>query len=230
MDIQVLKRLLFVQILPRGLGLFSQGFQLGCQFGQDVIDTQQVLMLIFELLQSDPLALLEFHDSGRLVEQFPPLFGFGGKDAVDLALPDNRIPLLPDARIIEDLIDVTEAHRCFVDQVFALAGPVEPTCHGHFLVVHVQHLVGIVECNRHGSKTLGLPQLGTGKNDVLHVAAPQLFGALFAQNPADRVRNIGFAAPVRTYYSGNTLLEGKCQFIGEGLEALHLYGFQIHIR
>ena len=43
----------------------------------------------------------------------------------------------------------------------------------------------------------GLAVLGALKNDVLHLAAAQRFGALLAEHPRYRVGDIGLAAAVR---------------------------------
>ena len=90
-------------------------------------------------------------------------------------------------------------------------------------------MIGIVHGNRHIGITHGLPGLRSGKDDVLHGPSAQGFGALFAKNPADRVRYIALSGPVRAHDAGNSVVKLEHNLVRKGFEALYFKTFQIHI-
>ncbi len=55
------------------------------------------------------------------------------------------------------------------------------------------------------------------------MGAAQRLGALFAQNPADRIGNIGFAAAVGPYNGGHPALKMNKGFVTKRLKADELY-------
>ena len=62
-----------------------------------------------------------------------------------------------------------------------------------------------------------------GKDDVLHLAAAQAFGALLAEHPAHRVEDVRLAAPVRSHHHRHSLA-GQVDFgaVTKGLKAQDL--------
>src|SRR6185436_19458657 len=61
---------------------------------------------------------------------------------------------------------------------------------------------------------------GPLEDDVLHLAAAQMFDALLAQDPGDRVGNIALAAPVRPDNGSYALTgEAKVSMVRKGLES-----------
>ena len=62
-------------------------------------------------------------------------------------------------------------------------------------------------------------KLGTVHFPVSCGAAAQPQGRLLAQHPADGVRDVGLAAPVRPDHAGDPVVEGDAGAIQEGLEA-----------
>ena len=58
------------------------------------------------------------------------------------------------------------------------------------------------------------------KDHVLHLATAQMFDALLAQHPGDRVGNIALAAAVWPYNSSYSITcEDEVSVVGKGLEA-----------
>ena len=56
---------------------------------------------------------------------------------------------------------------------------------------------GVDQRQRDRCHTDRLPIASAGEDDILHAAAAQTLGGLFAEHPADRVTQIRFAATVR---------------------------------
>ena len=92
----------------------------------DVVDPGQVLPRRVELELGRPAAVLVLGDAGRLLEELPPLRGPRPQDLADLALLDHRVGLDADARVHQQILDVAQAADPAVDQVLALARPVQP--------------------------------------------------------------------------------------------------------
>lgn len=87
-------------------------------------------------------------------------------------------------------------------------------------------MIGVINGQRYRRITHCAAGLGAAKNNVLHLArTAQLFGAGFAQNPPDGIRNVAFAGAVRPHNTGNAFANGDPRFIREGLEALYLKFF-----
>ena len=57
-------------------------------------------------------------------------------------------------------------------------------------------MVAVVKNQRHFGNTQRPALAAAGKNNIFHFAAAQIFGALLAQYPADRIRNVALAAAV----------------------------------
>ena len=69
---------------------------------------------------------LELAEPGRVLDQHPPLLGLARQDLLDLALADHRAVRTAEPDVREQLDEVGPAHACAVDQVLALAAPVQP--------------------------------------------------------------------------------------------------------
>ena len=89
-------------------------------------------------------------------------------------------------------------------------------------------MVGIVKCNCNRRVAERLSRLGSGENNILHISAAELLGALFAEHPAHRIANIALSTAVRPYNASNTVVELQNGFVGKRLKSLHFNGFEIH--
>ena len=89
-----------------------------------------------------PLVLAE---AGRLLDEAAPLVRLGRQDLVDPALPDHRVHLAPEAGVGQELEHVQPAHAGAVDEVLALAAPVEPAHHRHLAELERQRRALVVE-------------------------------------------------------------------------------------
>ena len=221
-------RLQGVSLLEEYLGLLRLSFQcrdLFLQFGEDIVDPDQILLLAGELLQGHILASLELDDSHRFVEEFPAVLGLVTEDLVDLPLAYDRVAFLADSGVVEKLVNISEPARRAVHQILRLAASVDPSRHGHFLVVRGKFVVGIVQCDSHVSISHGLSRFRAGKYDVLHGGAAQLLDPLLAQHPADSVRHIALSAAVGPYDSRDPVMKVKSDLVGKRFKALDLDTF-----
>src|SRR3712207_6469652 len=80
--------------------------------------------------------------------------------------------------------------------IFALAGAVHSAGDRHLGVRDRQRAVGVVDRERHLGPAECRAAGGAGEDDVLHLAAAQALGALRAEDPGDRVDDVGLARPV----------------------------------
>jgi hypothetical protein len=167
-------------------------------------------------------------DAGGLLDERPPVLRTPGEDGVELPLPDDDVHLPADAGVAEQFLDVEQAHLVAVDLVLALAGAVHTAGDRHLGVLDRQGAVGVVDGQRH----LGTAQRGAaggaGEDDVLHLAAAQALGALLAEDPRDRVDDVGLARAVRADDGGDPGLEPERRGGREGLEALERQAGQVH--
>ncbi len=69
---------------------------------------------------------------------------------------------------------------------------------------------------------------GAGEDDVLHLAAAQRLGALFAHDPVERVHDIGLARAVRADDTRDARFEPECGCRGERLEPTEGQGLEVH--
>ncbi len=75
-----------------------------------------------------------------------------------------------------------------------------------------------------------LPRIAAAKNHVLHTIAAQALGALFAEDPGERVDDIALAAAVRPDDRRHPLVEGEFGAVRKALEAGDLDSIQSHGR
>ena len=146
------------------------------------------------------------------------------EDPVNLSLSDNRIAFLSDSGIVKQFVDILQTAGCAVQKVLAFPGTVQPPCHGHFIEINIQLVVGIIKGNCHRRITQRLSRLCSGKNNVLHIAAAQRLGTLFSKHPAHGIRYIALSTAVRSDNSRDALVELQIHLVGKGFEALHLNG------
>ena len=173
--------------------------------------------------------MFEFDDTGRLIKEFSPLLRLAVQDLFDLPLTDQGIAFLADTRVVKKLLDITHPAGSPVDQIFTLAGAVQTPGHGDFLIGNRKRVVRIVHGDCHIGIAHGLPGLRSGKYNVLHGSAAQGLGALLAEYPADRIRDIALPRPVRAHHACYSVMKLEQNLVRKGFEALYFKTFQIHI-
>ena len=108
-------------------GLPLQRSALLVDFVDDVVEAREVLLRGFELELGRAAARLVLRDPRGLFDQLPPIGRARAQDHPDLALLDDGVGLLAQARVHQQFVDVLEPARLAVDQVFAFTRPIQPS-------------------------------------------------------------------------------------------------------
>ncbi|OAP22380.1 hypothetical protein A4R44_06830 [Amycolatopsis sp. M39] len=215
--------------LAGDLGLFAQRFQLAAQLGGEVGEPVEVALHVGELAQGLLFALAVLEDARGLLDERAPLLGLRLQDRRELALPDDDVHLAADAGVREQLLHVHQPAAVAVDLVLARAVAEHPAGDGDLGVLDRQRAVGVVD----GERDLGAAERGAargaGEDDVFHLAAAQVFRALGAHDPAQRVEDVRLSGAVRADHAGDAGFEAQRGRRGEGLEALERQAFQVHV-
>ena len=220
-----------LQLLPEKqvfLGLFRlllQRLQLHFQLGDLIVNPHQVVFCMsqFPLRLLFPVAVLG--NTCGLLENLPAVAAFQGQNLVDSTLADVGIALLAQAGVHEHLVDVLEPGGLAVDIVLAVSGAVIPAGNHHLVCVIGQGPVGIVQGQGSFRKAYGAALLGSPKNHVLHLGAPEGLTALLSQHPQYGIGDIGFSGAVGAYDGGDVVSETNQGLVREGLEALDFQRF-----
>ena len=216
---RALFRRIFQELLRLG-SLLLQGAHPLFQFGENIPQAQEIFLCPGQPRLGFLLPVAEAGNPCGLFKNLPPVLAAGGHHAVDFSLPDHGVAVPAQAGIHKQLVDVLQAHRRPVQQVFAFAGAVVPPGNGHLVPVEGKAAVPVVHREGYLRKALGLPVRGSVENKALHPGAAKRPGGLLPQDPADRVGNIAFSAAVRPHNRGHAAVEGQRCFIRKGFEAL----------
>ena len=165
--------------------------------------------------------MAEAGDARGLLKDLAPVGGFDGEDLVNFTLTDDRITLPAHAGVHEQLVDVLQTGGAAVDVVLTLAGAVIPAGDHDLRLVHVDEAGGVVQHQRDFSIAGLLALGGAAEDDVLHLAAAQGAGGLFAHDPADGVGNIRFARTVGADDGGDVTVKGQNRLVGKGFKTLN---------
>ena len=121
-------------------------------------------------------------------------------------------------------MNIAQAHRLSVYEIFALARTVIPARDGYLVIVLSRNksalLLRIVKCDGNLGEAHRTALLRAGKYNILHLCAADVFRRHLAENPAHRIGYIGFSASVRTDYNGQPLVEINRRLVRKRLEAL----------
>ena len=216
-------------LVADGLGrLAAQAADLPPHLGDDIRDPRQVLVGQRQLAEGlAPLALVA-RDAGGFFEDGPALLRLRGKHLVDLPLRHDRVRRAAHARVHEKLGDVLEAARLAVDQIVALPVPRGAPHDLDLMKIDAELLLAFAQEEGDFAQILRPPRLGALENDVLHPAPAEGLGALFAENPADRVGDIALAAAIGADDGRDAGFEAENRGISERLEAVKLERLKVH--
>jgi hypothetical protein len=195
--------------------LAPQASDLAGDLADHVGDPRQVLVGQRELAHGLPALALVLGDPRRLLEDRAPLLGLGGEDLVDLALGHDRVAGPAYAGVHEELMDVLQPARLAVEQVFALAVPVDPPRDLDLVEFAAELLLALRQEHRDLAHLGGPARVGPLEDDVLHLSAAKRLRALLPEHPADRVGDVGLAAAVGPDHGGHAGLEHEGRWIGE---------------
>ena len=214
-----------LQVLPGLFGLDFQGLQLKLQFGHLVADAHEVVLGLRQLPLGFLLAVAVFGDARRFLKDFPAVVALDGENFVDASLADVGVALPAETCVHEQLVDVLEPGGLAVDVVFAVAAAVIPAGDHHLVGIIGKRPVGVVQGQGSLREAHGAPLLGAAEDHVLHLGAPEGFGALLAHDPENGIGNIRFAGAVGADDGGDVVAEPNQRLIREGLKALQFQRF-----
>ena len=132
-------------VLARTIDLTLQRSQLTGNFLIDVAGTRQVLVHRLNLFERTFLAALVLGDAGGLLDEGTALLGAALQNGIELALADDGMRILTQARIVQDVLNVHQAARARVDEVLAFARAIHTTGDGDLVKVDGQHMVRVIE-------------------------------------------------------------------------------------
>ncbi len=209
-------------------GLALEGAHLAFHFGDDVGDAEEVGFGVVELAEGFFFLGFEFGDAGGFFEDSAAVFGLRGKEHVDLALGHDGVGGAADTGAGEEVVDVFEAADGAVDAVFGAAIPEDAAADGDFVVVDAEGLLAIGHGEDDFGHADGFAFVGAVEDDVGHFVATEGFGGGFAEDPADGVDDVGFAAAIGADDAGDAFVEVELGFVSEGLEAVDEEGLEVH--
>ena len=211
-----------VAVAVRLPGLFLEAVELGVQGDQHVVDAAQVGIGAAQAQFGLVAARIQTGDAGGVFQNGTPFGRLGGDDGADPPLADDRRGTGAAGRVGEQNLHVAGAHLLAVDAVGGAAAPFDAAADAQFrlivvtggggavVVVQVQHDLGDVARR---------PLAGAAKDDVVHFAAAHLLGRGLAHDPAQRLDQVGLAAPVGSDDAGQAGFDQELRAVDEGLEA-----------
>ena len=118
-DVVPLQFFFLLQVNLRCLCLFLQRPELFLQLSENIIDTNQILLLFFQLFQRHIFPSFKLYDTSRFIKEFSSFFRFTVQNLINLSLPDDRISFFTDTRIVEHLINILKTAGASIDQILA---------------------------------------------------------------------------------------------------------------
>jgi hypothetical protein len=187
--------------------------------GDDVIEAQEVQVHLFELLEGFLALGFVFRNTTRFFKNEAPLGRVCREDLVNLALNQEGVSHPPNPCIHEEHLDVLEPARFPVEEIIAPAVPCHTPFHFDFMESRTQLVFAIRKGERHFADLGGPAQVCAFKNDVLHLATAQGFRTLFAEDPAERIHNVAFAAAIRPNDTRHPWSQLNPSGVGKAFEA-----------
>ena len=192
----------------------------------DVPQPDEILFRLFQLLHGRNLAIAEFRNTRRLLEEKTPLLGAAVQHRVHLVLADDAESVAAKSRIRQCLVNILQMAFCVVQQKFAVAGTENPPRNHDFVKIAGQiPLVQKRQRDLCGAQRAALR--AACENDVLGLRPAQVPHIPLAQHPTDRVRDIALAAAVRPDNSRHAVIKLNLDFIRKGFEAMRFQSLQL---
>ena len=180
----------------------------------------------FQSPQSLELFEFEAADAGRLLEDNPPVAGRFLQQHVDFALLDHAVRLGPHAGAGEQIADVAQPGREAIDEILALAAPIDAAGDVDLGGVDRQQLAGVVEGERDFSRVQSPPGRRAVEDDVGHLLAAEALDALLAEHPLDRVDDVRLARSVGPHHDRDPGGEFESGPLGKALETDEFEGVE----
>ena len=210
------------------LGLALQRLQPRARLALHVQRAIEVVLRALELELGAAAALAVLAEPRGLLDQHPAVARLGGDDLGHAPLRDDRVHLLAQAGVRQDLDHVREPALGAVDAVLALARAVQPAADRDLAHRQVQRARRVVEHDLDLGLGPRLHAVRAREDHVLHRCAANRDRGLLAHRPQHGIRDVGLARAVRADDHRHARRERQPGAVGEGLEALQGDRAQVH--
>src|SRR5690606_7879492 len=167
-------------------------------------------------------------DARGLLEDLAPFVRPVREDPVDHPLLDDRVAVGREPGVAVQVADVLQTAGLAIELVLAPALPEDDATDLDLLVRDRQATVLV----REGERDFGAIERAALRrpleDHLFHLGAADRRGALFAEDPADRVADVRLPAAVRADDRRDALVETELRAIGERLEPLEIGALQLH--
>ena len=214
-----------VLVALRVLRLLLQMRELLLDLLAEILQTLEILARVPNALLGFPAPLLVLGDAGRFLEKRAKLLGLGLDEPRNHALLDDRVAVRPDAGAEQNVRDVFAAAARVVQVVLRRAVARNDAANGDLVIAGEgarDRAVGIIERELDARDADGLSIRGAVEDDVDHRVAAQRLRGRFAEHPANRIDDVGFAAAVWPHDSHQIAREFDRGRIDECFEARKL--------
>ena len=212
-----------------GLGLALERAQPRARLALDVERTVEIVLRTGELQLRAAPALAVLAEPGRLLDQQAPITRLRGDDRFDAALRDDRVHLLAEPRVGQQLDHVDQPAARAREPVLPLPRAVESPVDRDLRRAERQRSLAVVEYQLDLGAGGRLAARGAGEDHVLHRLAADVAGRLLAERPQHRVGDVGLAGPVGADDHAHAGTELEPAAVRERLEALDGDRFQVHV-
>ena len=169
------------------LALAEERADLRLHLAREVVDAEQVGARRLELPLRAAAAVAVQADARRLLEELAPVVRAVREEGVDHLAFDHHAALGAKAGAAYEVVDVAQAARRPVEEVFPLARPRQAARDHHLPEWHRELPVVVREMERHLGDVHRAARARALENDFFHLCATQQARALFAEHPAHGV-------------------------------------------
>ncbi len=212
-----------------GLSLALERAQPGARLALDVKRAVEVLLGARELQLGAAAALAVLAETGRLLDQEPAVTRLRGHDRLDATLGDDRVHLLAQARVGQDLDHIDETAARAGEAVLALAAAVEPPEDRDLGHAEPEGAVTVVEDELDLGALARLAAGRSAEDHVLHRLSAHRERRLLAERPQNGVGDVGLTGAVGADDHAHAGAELELGPVRERLEPLQGDRLQIHI-
>ena len=210
-----------VAVAHRLTRLPLQPVELLLDFADHVVEAGEVLLGALQAQLRLVPAIVQSGDACRFFQKRTAVNRLGGDELADLALADDRRRMGTGRGVGKQELYVAGAHVAPVDAIDRPGLALDTA--GDLKRIGIvegrrRHMVGIVDGQRHLGGVARRAVAAALEDDVVHARGAHRLVRAFAHHPAQRLDQIGFAAPVRPDNAGEPRLDREFGRFDERLE------------
>ena len=170
---------------------------------------------------------LELSEPCRFLDQLASPLGARAEDLLDPPLADHRVHPAPEPEVGEQLDHVRPPYGRAVEQVLALAAPVQPPRDRQLRVIE-RPAVGAIDQQLDFCEIRRAAAAAPGEQHVVRLLRAELARAQAPGSPHDRVDDVRLARSVRADHHCHARLEPDLERVDERLEPADLDRLEMH--